>query len=79
MMEEEGEVIFELSLESIRDTLHKIKLWFGFHFLGWFKPNGYGWGYFVDPLTVVLKYRDINRVIHTKMIVTGKEGWKFDI
>jgi hypothetical protein len=55
---------------GVRDFGHKVKLYIGFKFFGWHKPAGkYQWAYFVDKTTVVRKYRDENRIIHSVMIV----------
>jgi hypothetical protein len=66
-VKEEVETIELMKWDTIRDIFYAFKRWFGFKFLRWFKPKGYDYGYFIDPLTVVCKYRDDNRVIHTFM------------
>lgn len=66
-IKEEKEQIELMKWETVRDIGYAIKRLFGFKFLGWFRPKGYDYGYFIDPLTVVCKRRDENRVIHTVM------------
>jgi hypothetical protein len=66
-IKEEKEQIELMKWETMRDIGYAIKRMFGFKFLGWFRPKGYDYGYFIDPLTVVCKYRDENRTIHTFM------------
>lgn len=41
----------------MENLFYNIKLWFGFRFLRWKKPNGYDYGYFMDKNTVILKKR----------------------
>jgi hypothetical protein len=74
----EVETIELMKWDTIRDVFYAFKRWFGFKFLGWFKPKGYDYGYFIDPLTVSCKYRDDNRIIHT-FIQTFSEKDGIDI
>jgi hypothetical protein len=59
---------------DVRDFGYKLKLFIGFNVLGWHKPKDYEYGYFVSYDTVVLKYRDKDRIIHTNMIVFPGNG-----
>lgn len=74
-IEEEKEQIELMKWETIKDLFYAFKRMFGFKFLGWFKPRGYDYGYFRDPLTVVCKRRDDKGVIHTFMqVFSESEG-----
>ena len=66
---DEVENIELMSWDTWRDIGYSIKLFFGFTFLGWFKPKGYDYGYFQDPITVVCKSRGDDRVVHTRIQV----------
>jgi len=64
---EETETIELINWGTIRDIFYALKRWYGFKFLGWFQPKGYDYGYFINPFTVICKYRDEDRIIHTFM------------
>ena len=72
-VKEEVETIELMKWDTIRDIFYALKRWFGFKFLRWFKPKGYDYGYFIDPLTVVCKYRDDDRIIHTFMQIFSEK------
>jgi hypothetical protein len=67
VVDEEIETIELMKWDTIRDIFYFLKIKFGFKFLGWFHPKRYDYGYFIDPLTVVCKRRDDDRIVHTFM------------
>jgi hypothetical protein len=68
------EITIELmSWDTWKDIFYALKIWFGFKFLRWFKPKGYDYGYFIDPLTVVCKLRDNDKIIHTFMQTSSEK------
>jgi len=63
---------------ALRDIGYAIKIWFGFKYLGWHLPEDHDYGYFADPLTVVMKRRTPDRIIHTTMRTYGKQGVRWN-
>ena len=62
---------------NLRDTLHKVRLYIGFHIFGWHKPEGYDWGYFTGKRWLVRKRRDQYRIIHTDVCLVPENGVKY--
>ena len=65
-------------MKNIKLNLHKIKLWIGFTFLGWFVPENYEYGYCIDRYSVIKKYRDNDGIIHSKIVVFPTTGIEFN-
>lgn len=57
------------------DIIWQFKLWYGFKYLGWYRPYGYDYGYFDkrDNTVVYMFRRDIDGKVHkvVKMLWGG--------
>ena len=65
----EVETVELMKWETIKGLFQARMVLFGYKLVEFFMPKGYQWGYFTEPTTATLHWKDVNGKTHNRMMV----------